>query len=632
MLETLRKSTGGILAKILIGLLVLSFAVWGIADVITGGAGSAVAKIGDQEITPDEYQRAYRSELDTLSRQTGRRISQKEAQAIGLDRRVLSRLIGSTAVEEHANDLGLTLSDQALVDGLKADPAFQDAQGNFSAIALRNMLAQVGLSEKGFLQLRRQDKLRDQIVNALMNATAVPDTLINMTHAWRQEKRVLEYFTIDANKVVKLPEPTEKELKDTYEQNKTNFMKPELRQLAILVLSAQALADKTNVPEDDIKASYEETQDNYNTPEQRRIQQISFADKAKAEEAKKALDGGKAFVEVAKEAGATEKDIDLGILEKKAMIDQKIADAAFALEENKASDVVEGKFSTVIVRVTEIKPGTTKTFEDVKDQVREKLAFELATQQIQQLYDGVDDGRAAGKSLKDIADELGLSFLDIQAVSIENQDAAGKKVIESADGPRLVQAGFTAEIGIEREPVQLTDGGFAWVDLLSVTKSEQKTFEEVKQEVTDLWQKNKRRLMLSEIAAKAVERIRGGEDFKKVSEELGGTLTKTPEITRTTIPQGISQAGVTQSFLLPVNGVSSTLTENEQSRSIFKVLEISVPKKPEGDDRENLGKELQRHLQRDQLAEYIDGLQQRLSVSINETAFQRATGYNAPSY
>ncbi len=626
MLEQLRRSTSGILAKILIALLVLSFAVWGIADVFTGYSNAAIATIGDEEISPQEFEQAYRNEIDALSRQSGQRITPDQARAIGLDRQVLSRLIGATAVEAHARALNLKLSDETLVETLKKDPQFLDSSGKFSLSALKQSLAQMGISQLGFLDLRRKDQLRNQITSALLSATAVPAPLAEIVHNWRKETRVVEFATIDVAKSIKLPEPTEQELTETYEQNKSSFMVPEMRQLAVLTVSSEELAKKIVIGDDEIKKTYEQTKETYDTPEQRRIQQIPFPDKAKAEAAKKSIEGGTKFVDVAKEAGATETDIELGLLPKSRLIDKKISDAAFALEKDKVSDVVEGKFTTVLLRVTEIKPGITKTFEDVKTDVRDKLALEQANLEVQTLYDKIDDGRAAGTALKDIAKDLDVPFSDIAAVSSENTDPTDAVVFQDRNGPAIIKGGFDGQIGVESEPVQLGDGGFSWVDVLSVTPPKQKTEAEVKDAVKELWSKNKTRQMLKSLATKAVDQLRNGEDFNKVAEELGAKVTKTPAITRTTIPQGLTQAAITQAFLLPVKSASSAETDDGKSRAVFRVSEIKKADKLSDEDRKNLNTELQSELQRDQLAEYVNALQNEIGVSVNEGQFLRMTG------
>ena len=115
-------------------------------------------------------------------------------------------------------------------------------------------------------------------------------------------------------------------------------------------------------------------------------------------------------------------------------------------------------------------------------------------------------------------------------------------------------------------------------------------------------------------------------DLAKVAEELGGTVTKSPPLTRTTIPQGLTQAAVTQAFLLPVNGVNSAATDNEKSRAVFRVTEIKKAEKLSDEDRKGLSEELQRELQRDQLSEYVNAVQNQVGVSVNEGQFLRATG------
>ena len=108
------------------------------------------------------------------------------------------------------------------------------------------------------------------------------------------------------------------------------------------------------------------------------MQQIAFKDKAAAEAAKKAIAGGKSFADAAKEAGAKDSDIDLGLISKDRLIDPKIADAAFSLAKDTVSDPVEGRFATVLLRVSDIQPAVNRTFADVKDQVKDKLATKKA--------------------------------------------------------------------------------------------------------------------------------------------------------------------------------------------------------------------------------------------------------------
>ena len=140
ILETLRKGAGRTFGMILMGMLVFSFAIWGIADIFRGYGSQTLIKVGDTEITPQEYSRAQRDVLRVMSSDAGHTLSVQEAREAGLENRVLERLIGGAAVDTHAKSLHLGVSDEALLQGIMKDPAFQDSTGNFNPLALQQAL------------------------------------------------------------------------------------------------------------------------------------------------------------------------------------------------------------------------------------------------------------------------------------------------------------------------------------------------------------------------------------------------------------------------------------------------------------------------------------------------------------
>ena len=627
MLDALRRGSTGWVAKILLAVLVLSFAVWGVADVFTGFGRGSLAKVGEQEIRVEDFQRQLQNELQIISRQSGRRLSMEEARAAGLDNRVLAQLMAWAAVEQHATNLDLALSNETLVEELKVDPAFKGPDDKFSRLTFENVLNQMGLSERGFLNLRRRDEVREQLTAALVNSVAVPDTMINLVNAWREEKRVAEYFTIDQDKAVTVPEPDDAKLKSTYEANKGEFTSPEFRKLAVLALSIDTLKDKMDVSDAEIAASYEDSKNTYNTPERRRVQQIAFKDKSAAQEAKVALKDGKAFGEVAKEAGAKDADIDLGLITKGQLIDPKIADAAFSLEKDQVSDVVEGRFATVLLRVSAIEPAVTRTLADVKDQVRDKLAAQKAQNELQGLLDRVEDNRAAGKPLKETAEEMNIDYLEIPATDRYNKTPDDKLAIALPDAQSVIKTAFDSEVGLENEGIELRDGGYAWVDVLGVTGKTQKPFDEVKDEVKKLTIKQERDRLVSELATKLVERADAGESMEAlVKEAAAPKLDTSPPFTRTTEPHGMSKDAVSKAFTLAKGKAGSAPTTDGKSRTVFKVTEITPAPEPTKEQREKISSELKNQLRDEALSAYVIALQDRLGASINQDEYKRAVG------
>ncbi|MBU2580703.1 MAG: SurA N-terminal domain-containing protein [Alphaproteobacteria bacterium] len=626
MLESLRKWASGWVAFIMIALLILSFAIWGISDYITGGAGgNALATVGSKQITSQEFQREFGNELNQLSRQAGQRITYEQARAVGLDSRVLSQMIRSTAVEAHADELNLALSDSTLAAGLAEDPNFQSA-GRFDRNLVLRLQQELDLTERGLLDLRRKDELRNQITTALLRSTVVPDEMIDALAQWRGETRVISHFTIDPEKLPPLAEPSEADLKKTYEENKSRFMTDPRRDLAVLYLSLNDLKAKAELTDDEIRKAFEQSKSVYEVPEKREIEQISFKDKAAAEKALAEIKAGKDFFEVAKENGAEASDVKLGLKAKGDHADKKIDEAAFKLVKDEVSSVIEGDFTTVIVRVAKIEPGKIPTYDEVKDKVRGELAAEWANVQIQDLYGKIDDGRAEGKSLADIAADVGVPFFDIKGVTRGNVAEGDKPGLTVPDASSIISQGFRGEIGLEGEPMELKDGGYFWVDVKNIKDAEQRPFEDVQAEVKRYWTTEKTRTRILDAAAKFLADLKSGTDFAKVAEEAGGKVDTTAAVGRSTIPDGMSQSAMTQAFTLKTGEFGNAETSDGKSRTLFRVDEIKKSPDPSVEQRQQFKDEIQQQLRTDSIAAYVEALQERYGVDINQTLFNRVTG------
>jgi peptidyl-prolyl cis-trans isomerase D len=625
MLDALRRGSTGMVAKALFAILVISFAIWGIGPVFRNFGRGALAKVGSHEIRVEDFQRSLQNELRAISRQTGRHITPEQARAAGINQRVLAQLMAWAAVETHAAQLDLALSDKALINGLKDDPAFKDPNGNFSRIAFENVLQNMGLSERGFLALRRRDELREQVTGALINGVAIPDSLVDLVNSWRNEKRVAQFFVIDGDKAVKVPEPDDAKLRETYEANKGEFTSPEYRKLGVLILSVDDLKTKMDVTDAEIATKYEESKDDYNTPERRRLQQLAFKDKAAAEAAKAALAGGKSFGDLAKELGAKDSDIDLGLVSKDRLIDPKIAEVAFSLPKDGISDPIEGRFATVLVRVSAIEPAVTRTLADVKDQVRDAIAKSKAQGQVQSMIDQVEDGRSAGKPLKDAAEQLKLQYLEAPSTDRNNKTPEGAPAVGLPDAQAIVKSGFDSQVGLQNEAVELHDGGYAWVDVLGVTEKKQKPFDEVKEQVKVLAIAKERERLIGELAAKLVEKADGGADFPALATEAGGAKVETtPPFTRTTEPQGMPKDAVARAFTLAKGKAASSPTND--TRIVYQVTEITPAPEPTKEQRDTIAKQLKNEFTDEVLSQYVVALEDRLGAHVNPEEFKRATG------
>ena len=630
MLDAMRRGAVNWVAKSLLLLLIVAFAFWGIPNVFRNAHRDTLARIGGTTISADEFRQAYQDEMASITRRLGgRRLTPEQAKMLGVEQRTLSRLIGMAAIDAHARELRLALSTQAVADLVRSDPAFHDASGKFSSDTFRSLLHQNGISEDRYLSSRRRDEVREQLTDTLLAGLAAPELLVEFLHRYREQTRIIEFFTPDYDKLVKTPEPDEARLKDYYDQNKTQFMTPELRKISTLLLTRDAVKARVPVSEDEIKAAYEQDKEKYNIPEKRHVQQLSFPDKASAEKAYAELQTAPNFVEAASKLGFKASDFDLGLLTRGDMIDPKIADVAFGLKKDELSKPVEGQFAIALVRVSEIVPGKQRSYDEVKKEIADRLADDRAGQEISALREKVENDRSAGKPLKEIAQGLQLPFFDVPEIDRSGKTADGKPAIDHPEAAKIAEAAFAGTVGIEGEATELGDGGYAWVDVLAIAPQKQKAFEEVKAEVKTAVMEADRRKEITSLASKLVERLSKGETAEALATELGAKLEKTPAVTRNTSPPGLSQNAVQQAFALPKGGATSTPAPGGKARTILRVVDVFPAPPPTPEQTARLTDELARQMQSDVLGEYVAALEARFGLSVNDEALKQALGGGA---
>jgi peptidyl-prolyl cis-trans isomerase D len=624
MLNALRKGAGGWVAKILFVLLVISFAAWGVGDWTGGFRREKLAEVGGQEITAAEFERAYQTQLNAASNQIGRQITSAEARAAGMTQRVLQDLVAATAINIHAKALNLGISEKAIIDNIRDEEAFQGEDGKFNPQRFQQVLRQVGLTERSFLDMQRKDIVKGQLLGPMIEAPYAPRTLVEAMHHFRNDERTLKYFLLAPEAAGTIEAPGEDKLKAYYEEHKRSFMSPELRRVGTLLLSADKLKTTLTISEEDLKAAYEAGKRAYSVPEKRTIQQLVFKDMAAAQDASSKLAGGADFVALGKELGMKETDIDLGTFAKDEFGDQTVADAAFKLEKDKPSAPVSG-FSTVIVRVTDIQPGSQKSFDEVKDQVKDQLAKSRASEEISKLYDKIEDDRAAGSTLQEIAQKTKLEFAEI-TINKQGVGADGKKPELIAKGPNVVKTIFDSDVGVENNAVQLGDDGYAFLDVQEIIPERQRPFEEVREDVAKAWADEETRNRLTAKSDELIAALGKGQTMDDAAQSVGATVKTSPPLKRSGAEPGLPISAIAQAFSLQQDGAGSAQTPDRKGRAIFQVA--SVTPAPALDDKavEELRKELARGMGNDVYAQYVNGLQTAYGVQVNAKAISNITG------
>jgi peptidyl-prolyl cis-trans isomerase D len=615
---------GKIIATVFFGALIVSFAIWGIGDIFRATPASAVAEVGSTTITVDQVRNAYTNELQRLGRQFRTVISPEQARAFGLDQQVVANLVTEAVMAEQAKQMGLSVSDQLVAASIMNNPAFKGADGQFNRALFDQALRNVGLSEAGFVQEQRSAMARLHLAEAIAGDITVPAAARNAFHRYSSERRAASYLLLTPAMAGDIPAPTAEQLQSFFTERRSTFRAPEYRAVTVMALDAAALAKPDTVSEADARQRYEQQKAKYGTPERRTIQQITFPSQAEAEAAATKIKEGTTFEELAAERNVSPQDLELGTFTKTEMLDQAVADAAFALEQGAVSAPITGRFGPVLMRVTQIQPESVRPFEEVAAELRQEIAQERAKGQIEKIHDEIEDLRAGAKPLADIAKEKGLPLVQVPAVEAGGLDKAGNPV-NLPEKDAVVKAAFASDIGVDNEALR-TATGYVWYDVSGIEASREKNLDEVRDQVATQWREDQVAQRLSEKANELTGRLEKGEAIEAVAQEAGASVKNATDLARNTAKDDLATEAVNRIFAVPVGKVGHAANGTD-ARAVFKVTSATVPPLATTTQAaQNIENQLQTGFGDDLISQYIAQVRQDLGVTINQQALRRATG------
>ncbi len=628
MMQGFRKAgqtwLGRAVIAVLFGFLILSFAIWGIGDMIRGIGTQSVAKVGSTEIGVAAFREAYQTELQSISRRIRRTLTGDEARSLGLDRRVLDKMVSDAALDDRVKRFGLAISDDTIAKAVLDDRTFKGSDGRFNRAIFDEVLRSNGFSEKTFVASQRNVYLRGQIAESIAGAPAIPAAMLDAVNRYRAEKREIVAFTLGPDAVGTIADPDEAELKTFFEGRKAEFRAPEYRKASVLLLSPSQLADPAKVAEADLRATYERLKPTrFVSPERRAVKQMVLPDAEKAKAAAEKLAAGTAFDEVAAEAGMKPSDIDLGNVTRRDIVDSAVAEAAFGAPIGTAVGPVAGRFGQVMVLVTSVDPEKITSFEEAAPTLAAEIARARAVEQVRNLHDRVEDQRASARNLVDIAKEAGLPLFSAEL----DRSGRGKNGMTAPlpELPALVPPLFASDMGVDNEAIATREGGWLWFSVDGIEASRERTLEEVKDTAVAAWRSERIADRVSALAAEAVKRIAAGEAVEEVAKAYGTTAETMADLQRGTRSEAMPAPALSQAFLTPVGTASSALGGAADQRIVMKVLKAEVPALPD-DVAKQLTKDLELAVGDDIVSAYIAETKRELGVSINPTGLRLALG------
>ena len=623
MLEALRQGVQSWYFKGLLIILISSFAVWGVGDIFRSGpSGGAVITVGDRDISPAELYNSFRLRLSQISRRLGNDISIQEAQQLGLVDQTVEALSTEALYEVEAAELGIVISDEALSRQIREQSAFKNSLGQFDRAQFERIVNANGMTEAGFVTQLRKEFIRDQILRSLAGGLPESRELSQRLFNWRQERRVAEYAILKNDPTAEIATPDDSVLQTFYKDNAARFTAPAYRKVAFVHLTtADATADIT-IPDDELRQAYENRIDSYMVADRRTVQQMILPDEAAAKSALTKLAEGREFVALAEEIASQDPGTtNLGDVTANEL-PESMSEAVFALGKGETSAPIEGPFGWYVIRVTEIKPASTKPLEEVADALRQELASDKAIDVLFSLSNALEDTLGSGATLEEAAAKIGVSAVSIDAIDANGRGKDGLPVPTVPAGSDLASHAFATAVGEESSLIETGNGGYMVVRVDSEQPSEVRPFDTVRNDVIAGWKAEQRALAEEKRAETVTARLNEGATLTAIATEFNlAPPVESPAFTRDGADAGtqISRALAADLFALKPGGAAFGASAEGYTIAVLKSIRPADPV-AEKTALDAFNERIATDLSSDIIVQYANALRERYPVEVDRRA------------
>ena len=629
MLGKLRKQAGKILMSFMFGMLILSFAIWGIGDIFRGSSRTTtVAEVGGSEIDAQFFSQYLTRDINRLQTQFGGRLDIDQIRALGIVERLLQDLIFGTLLDEQASGMGMVISEDRLKKRIVAEPMFQNEAGNFDRAVFAQALQISNMSEEFYVLALKRDLMREQLGTTANGAVRVSRRFVEDFFSYRDERRVAEIITVPHGDGEAVPEPDDAALQAVLTSRAERFQTLELRSLALIEMRAEDLVDEVRVSEEELQDEFDARRAEFAKPERRSLEQVLFDSEAEAAAFKTALDEGQEFAAAAEALELS--PVVLAEVSQAELAGQMadLAQAAFALQAGEATEPVASPFGWHVVRATEILPPYEPVFEDQREALQAEIAERYAVDSLISLANQLDDELGAGAELEEAADSLGLAVTNLR--DLDRTGATGTTTAATTatgERPDLPQSDdflrdvFAAEIGETSLLSETPDGDYFVFRVDRATPPAVRSLDEVRTEVLDIWRQEEARQHALIQAEALADQLRLGIAMAEIASAEGLSLGRTEPIDRFGSDPDAAASPDLTAKLFGLGEDEVAVAEVPDGWVVLKLAEVQ-PGDPGANTQavEILADGLAESLKKDVLAAFTRELDRDLGVSINQGA------------
>lgn len=627
MLENIREHSQGPVAKGILGLIILTFAVAGIGG-YTSSVDTSVAEVNGEKISQQTFDQAYQAQRSRMMQQFGEMfdtLAADPAYMANLRKGVLDNIINEKLMDQSVRDLAIRVSDEQIRESIRTMPEFQ-VNGTFDNNRYLAVINQAGFYQSSdFRDYLRVEMTRRQLTQALVSsAFSLPYQEAQLSMLQNQ-KRDIAYATISAEQFKQDVEISDEELTQYYQNNQAMFENQEKVKLEYVTLDVNDIAKTITVSDEEVSQYYKDNINEFSTDEQRRVSHIlvEFGDDESAAESKAKgilarLSAGESFEELAKTESADtfsgENGGDLDWIERGVM-DEAFDEAAFALAKvNDLTDIVKTSFGYHIIKLTEFKPSIVTSFDEVKETLISRIANDKAQDKFFELQQEL--ARVSFEfpdSLDDAAEIIGGEVKTSNWLT-RNGNAApfdSTKVIDAAFSDIVLEENLNSDV------VEVTDSLVIVVRLNEYQEANVKPLTEVKEQISALLTNEKATIQAKVAVDAIVAKLAANESADSELSTLGASFTEQADVAR--FGGAIDTAIVREAFVLPhptegTSSVSSVALTNGD----LAIVKVNAVKAGEASEIPNLSEQKANQLAQSAYKGYVDSLKASAKISQRE--------------
>ncbi len=602
-----KRKAGSTLVWGLLVLIMLGLGGFGVTNF--GGGVSTIGRVGDREIEVDDYTRAFRQQVDQMSRQFGMQMTPEQARAFGVDQQVLQGLVARAALDNETARIGISAGDATLAAEIQKMDAFKGTSGTFDRETYRFALERNNMTETKFETGLRNDIARSVLQGAVVGGFTAPAAYVDTLAAWQGEARSFSVLALsEADLTTPIATPTDADLQAVYDAKIADFTNPEAKRITYAALRPETLAPSMPVEDAAVKAAYDSRISEFMVPEKRLVERLVYPTEDEAKAAKARLDAKTAtFEDLVAERKLALTDIDLGDVSRDDL--GTAADAVFGLAAPGVVGPVTTDLGPALFRMNAVMAAQETTFDQAKADLKAELQLVAARKAVGDKLEQINDILASGADLEDAAKEAGMEL-----ATLDYSTATPSEGIAAFAGFR--SAAEALQEGDFPEAVELDDGTIVALRLDEVVPPAPIPFADAKAKVTEAWRADALAKALAARAGEIATKVEGGASLGSF-----GIVSASRNLTRDATLQGLPPDVIKTAFTLTEGKVS--VLDVKGFVGLIK-LDAITPAATTGEDadalRDSIAVNARRAIAQDAFSLFSDALGVEAGIELDQAA------------